>query len=94
MNVDKRLENLTITLNLSEKQQAKVKAILVEQKEKVDSIDAEDRTSRRAEMQKIMTETNSKILPILNEEQKKIYLEKIEKQMKNRGSNGQKKNLN
>ena len=93
MNVERRLENLTKSLNLTEKQQVEVKVVLVEQKAKVDSIDSSDRTTRRSKMQEILVETNSKILLILDEEQQKIYLERVEGQMKNRGSGNKRKNL-
>ncbi len=94
MNIERRMENLTKVLDLTEDQQVEIKEILTKQKSKVDNIRADDRTSRRAEMQKIMTETNSMILPVLDEEQQKEYQKRIEQQMQNRGSGNQKQNYN
>jgi len=94
MNIERRMENLTKVLDLTENQQVEIKKVFTTQKSKFDNIQVDDRTTRREEMQKIMTETNSMILPILDEEQQKEFKKRIEQQMQRRGSDNQRQGSN
>ena len=94
MNIERRMENLTKVLDLTENQQVEIKKVFTTQKSKFDNIQEGDRTTRREEMQKIMTETNSMILPILDEEQQKEFKKRIEQQMQKRGSDNQRQGSN
>ena len=94
MNIERRMENLTKVLDLTENQQVEIKKVFTTQKSKFDNIQVDDRTTRREEMQKIMTETNSMILPILDEEQQKEFKKRIEQQMQKRGSDNQRQGSN
>ena len=94
MNIERRMENLTKVLDLTENQQVEIKKVFTTQKSKFDNIQVDDRTTRREEMQKIMTETNSLILPILDEEQQKEFKKRIEQQMQRRGSDNQRQGSN
>ncbi len=94
MNIERRMENLTKVLDLTENQQVEIKKVFTTQKSKFDNIQVDDRTTRREEMQKIMTETNSMILPILDEKQQKEFKKRIEQQMQKRGSDNQRQGSN
>lgn len=71
---EQRVKALTETLKLTEEQQTKLKAIFDEQTEAMSKIDSSlSREERREAMQKIQTDSQSKIKEILTAEQFQTY---------------------
>lgn len=93
---EKALEHLTEKLNLNADQQAQVKVILEEGKEKRQLIQQQDgdRNSKRAAMQNLKKEQETAIMNVLNADQQATFKEMIAKRdekMKERVAQGEAK---
>lgn len=79
-NMERQLEHLTRVLSLSPDQQTQVKAILTEQRGKMEAMrrssatsDAQGAPPNREQMETVRNDTDTKISALLNDEQKTKY---------------------
>ncbi len=92
--VDQQVKRLTDRLNLSSDQQSKIKPILEDQRQQMESVRNDSSLSREehmAKMRSIRESTTSKIKDNLNDDQKKQY-EAMRQEM--RGRQGQNRDQN
>jgi len=76
MNPDRQLEHMTKVLNLSADQQTQIKPILLDRQQKMQALWQDQTLSqqdRRAKMQAIRQDTDSKIEGVLNDQQKQQF---------------------
>jgi len=86
MTPDQQLQRMTKTLNLSDDQQQKIKPLLENQSQQMQSLRQDttmSREDRMAKMQQIRQSTNEQIKEILNPDQQKQF-----EQMQNRHGGG------
>ncbi len=87
MDPDRQLEHMTKELGLSADQQSQIKPLLVERQQKMQAIFQDQslsREDRRARMQAIRTDSQSKIEAVLNDQQKQKF-EAMQQHMGRRG---------
>ena len=92
--IDEQVKRLTDRLSLSSDQQSKIKPILEDQRQQMESVRNDSslsREDRMAKMRSIRESTTSKIKDNLNDDQKKQY-EAMQQEM--RGRQGQKRDQN
>lgn len=91
MNPDRQLARLTRELNLTSDQQAQIKPLLVDRGQRMQALFQDQSLSqddRRAQSKTIREDTGSKILAILNDDQKQKYTA-MQQRMHRRGGESQ-----
>jgi periplasmic protein CpxP/Spy len=91
MDPDRQLQHMTRALNLTADQQNQIKPLLVERQQKMEAIFQDQslaRPDRRAKMQALRADTNSKIEAVLNGDQKQKY-EEMQQHTRRRGRGGE-----
>ena len=90
MDPDRQLEHMTRALGLSADQQSQIKPLLVERQQKIEALFQDQSVAgpdRRARMQSIQQNTQSKIEAVLNDQQKQKF-EAMQERGRDRGRGG------
>ncbi len=86
MDPDKQLEHMTRALGLNADQQSQIKPLLIERQQKMEALfqdQSAPRRDRRAKMQSIRQDTQSRIEAVLNDQQKQKF-DAMQERMRNR----------